>query len=74
MWNFHATWTNDPDVKGHVPIVTLYAIIMFIGHFVSYSEWTLGCNGANKFVFTLRTPCRQVENICIECFDILVFI
>ncbi len=31
---------NDPCVKGHVPIVTLYAVIMFKGHVPSLSEWT----------------------------------
>ncbi len=31
---------NDPDVKGHVLIVTLYAVIMFKGHVSFYSEWT----------------------------------
>ena len=33
------------DVKGHVTIITLYAVIMFKGHVSSYSEWTLEyCN------------------------------
>ncbi len=32
---------NDTHVKGHVSIVTLYAI-MFKGHVSSCSEWPLG--------------------------------
>ena len=41
MWNASAAWTNDPDVKGHVPIVTMYAVVMFKGHVSSYHEWTV---------------------------------
>ena len=40
MWNVCTAWTNDSDVLSHVPIVTLYVIIMFKGHVSSYSEWT----------------------------------
>ena len=41
MRNEWAAWTNDPDVKGHVLIVTLYADISFKGPVSSYSEWTV---------------------------------
>ncbi len=42
MWNVCAAWTNNPCVKGHVPIiVTLYAAIMFNSHLSSYSGWTV---------------------------------
>ena len=41
MWNVCAVSINDPDVKGHVPIVTLHEVITFKDHVSSYSEWTL---------------------------------
>ncbi len=49
--NVCAAWTKyEADVKGHVPIVTLYAD-MFKGQISSYSEWTLDwlILGANIF-------------------------
>ncbi len=43
-----AGWTNNPDVKGHIPIVTLYAVIMVTGHVSFYSEWTKGTEGEKR--------------------------
>ncbi len=43
MWNVCIAWTNDPDIEGHVPIATLYAVIIFESHISSYSEWTSEC-------------------------------
>ena len=43
----------DPHVKDHVPIVTLYAVIMFKGHASFYSEWTLDYWNMHLFINTL---------------------
>ena len=50
MWNVCA-WTNDPDVKVQVPIVTLYAI-MFKGHDSYWMDH--GQELAQYSVFTLH--------------------
>ena len=59
MQNVFAAWTNDPDVKGHIPIVTLYGVIMFKGPISSYSECVLV-----RYFYSLQM-CNLLMDDCI---------